>query len=160
MDGKEKHTHPDLRWALGQSLSFATLVQGFHDNRETLWVVYNPHRNLGDAVSASTVVWNFAIPFNLWGETYLSEDSSINCSTFRHVDLKSIFRNELCNNWNIRAKEITPTRVRAWVYGCEGLFVFPHSQSPRLSNGRGQTTFLVGFLGRQENVITNVKYLA
>ena len=97
VDGKEKHTHPDLRWALGQSLSFATLVQGFHDNRETLWVVYNPHRNLGDAASASTVVWNFAIPFNLWGETYLSEDSSINRSTFRHVDLKSIFRNELCD---------------------------------------------------------------
>lgn len=49
------------------------------------------------SLQSSQEVWNFAIPFNLWGETYLSEDSSINCFTFRHVDLKSIFRNELCN---------------------------------------------------------------
>ena len=88
---RSTHTQTSVgHWV--KAWAFPALVQGFHNNRETLWVVYNPHRNLGEAASASTIVWNFAIPFTLWGETYLSEDSYISCSTFRHFDLKIHFQ--------------------------------------------------------------------
>lgn len=43
---RSTHTQTSVgHWV--KAWAFPALVQGFHNNGETLWVVYNPHRNLG-----------------------------------------------------------------------------------------------------------------